>query len=123
MTASNVELARRGFEAVLNGDLDAVRDFLDPYVSWHGGDPSADGACDGREEALEFMRRARSRRHIGELIDVVDAGDQVVVIMRAFSDDGEPVALSANLTTFRDGRAIEMVHYPNAEDALAAAGV
>jgi ketosteroid isomerase-like protein len=69
------------------------------------------------------MRRARSRRRIGELIDVVDAGDQVVVIMRASSDDGEPVALSANLTTFRDGRAIEMVHYPDPEDALAAAGV
>lgn len=122
MTANNVELARRGFEAVLNGDLDAVRDFLDPDVSWHGGDPSADGACHGHEEALEFMRRAVSRR-IGELIDVVDAGDQVVVIMRASSDDGEPVALSANLTTFRDGRAIEMVHYPSPEDALTAAGV
>lgn len=32
-------------------------------------------------------------------------------------------ALSANLTTFRDGKAIEMVHYPNPDDALAAAGV
>jgi ketosteroid isomerase-like protein len=123
MTASNVELARQGFEAVLTGDLDAVSDFLDPDVSWHGGNPSADGACHGREEALEFMRRARSRRRIGELIDVVDAGDQVVVIMRASSDDGEPAALSANLTTFRNGRAIEMVHYPNPRDALAAAGV
>jgi ketosteroid isomerase-like protein len=123
MTASNVELARRGFAAALNGDLDAVRDFLDPDVSWHGGDPSADGACHGREEALEFMRRARSRQRIGELIDVVDAGDQVVVIIRASSDDSEPVTLSANLTTFRDGRAIEMVHYPNPEDALTAAGV
>jgi hypothetical protein len=69
------------------------------------------------------MRRARSRQRIGELIDVVDAGDQVVVIIRASSDDSEPVTLSANLTTFRDGRAIEMVHYPNPEDALTAAGV
>lgn len=123
MTASNVELARHGFEAVLSGDLDALRDFLDPDVLWHGGDPSADGACHGREQALEFMRRARSRRRIGELVDVVDAGDQVVVIIRASSDDSEPVTLSANLTTFRDGRAIEMVHYPNPEDALTAAGV
>jgi ketosteroid isomerase-like protein len=32
MATSNVELARRGFDAVLNGDLDAVRDFLDPDV-------------------------------------------------------------------------------------------
>jgi ketosteroid isomerase-like protein len=32
-------------------------------------------------------------------------------------------ALVANLTTFRDGRAVEMVHYPDPNDALAAAGV
>jgi hypothetical protein len=52
MATSDVELARRGFDAVLNGDLDAIRDFLDPDVSWHGGDPSADGSCHGREQAL-----------------------------------------------------------------------
>ena len=123
MIESNVELARRGFEAVLSGDLDAVRDFLDPDVTWHGGDPAAVGACHGREQALEFMRRARSRRRVGELIDVVDAGDKVLVIMRPVSDDGVPVALSANLTTFRDGKAIEMVHYADPEDALIAARV
>jgi ketosteroid isomerase-like protein len=123
MTESNVEIARRGFEAVLSGDVDAIREFLDPDVKWHGGDPSGVGACTNREQAIEFMRRARSRRRVGELIDVVDAGDKVVVIMRPPSEDGEPMALSANLTTFRDGKAIEMVHYPNPEDALAAAGV
>ena len=123
MTETNVELARRGFEAALSGDLDAIREFLDPDVRWHGGDPSAPGACRNREQALEFMRRARSRRRLGELIDVVDAGDKVVVIMRPPSKDGEPTALSANLTTFCDGKAIEMVHYPNLEDALTAAGV
>jgi ketosteroid isomerase-like protein len=112
-----------GLRSCPERDLDAVGDFLDPDVTWHGGDASADGACHGREQALEFMRRARSCRRIGELIDVADAGDQVVVIMRSSSDDGEPVALSANLTTFRYGRAIEMVHYPNPEDALAAAAV
>jgi hypothetical protein len=31
--------------------------------------------------------------------------------------------LTANLTTFREGRAVEMVHYPNAADALAAVGL
>jgi ketosteroid isomerase-like protein len=122
MTDSNVELARRGFEAARTGDVDAVREFLHPDVKWHGGDPSAVGACHNREQALQFMRQARGRRRIGELIDIVDAGDKVVVITRPPSEDGEPAALSANLTTFRDGKAIEMVHYPNPEDALAAAG-
>jgi ketosteroid isomerase-like protein len=123
MAQSNVELARRGYEAALRGDLDAIREFLHPDVKWHGGDPSAAGACHNREQALEFMRRARGRRGIGELVDIVDAGEKVVVIMRPPSNDGEPVAPSANLTTFRDGKAIEMVHYSDPKDALAAAGV
>ena len=123
MTETNVELARRGFDAALSGDLDAIREFLDPDVKWHGGDPSAAGACHNREQALEFMRQSRSRSRLGELIDVVDAGDKVVVIMRPPSEAGEQAAPSANLTTFRDGKAIEMVHYPNPEDALTAAGV
>jgi ketosteroid isomerase-like protein len=123
MAQSNVELARRGYEAALRGDLDAIREFLHPDVKWHGGDPSAPGACQNREQALEFMRRARGRRGIGELVDVVDAGENVVVIMRPLSEDDKSAAPSANLTTFRDGKAIEMVHYPDPKDALAAARV
>lgn len=122
MVRSNVELARRGYEAALRGDLDTVREFLRPDVRWRGGDPEAAGACRNREQALEFMRRARSRRGVGELVDIVDAGEKVVVIIRPPAIGDEPAALSANLTTFRDGKAIEMVHYPNPKDALVAAG-
>jgi predicted ribosome-associated RNA-binding protein Tma20 len=68
------------------------------------------------------MRQARSRGGIGELVDVIAAGDKVVVILRPVSAVGEQAAPSANLTTFRDGKAVEMVHYPSPEDALAAAG-
>jgi hypothetical protein len=91
---------------------------LDPEVKWHGGDPNAEGACRNRDEALRLMRAAARDRRIGELVDVRDAGDKVVVIIRP-----SPGALVANLTTFRDGRAIEMVHYPSPDDALKAAGL
>jgi hypothetical protein len=56
-------------------------------------------------------------------VDIVDAGEKVVVIIQPPASGDEPAALSANLTTFRDGKAIEMVHYPNPKDALVAAGV
>jgi ketosteroid isomerase-like protein len=123
VTETNVERARRGYEAALRGDFDVISAFLAPDVKWHGGDPSAPGACRNREQALEFMRQAAGRRGVGELIEIVDAGDKVVVIMRPPSKQGEHAALSANLTTFRDGKVIEMVHYANPEDALAAARV
>jgi ketosteroid isomerase-like protein len=120
---NNVEIAHRGFAAALAGDFDAVRDFLAPDVKWHGGDPEAEGACQNRDQALRFMRQAFGQAGIGQLVDVVGAGDRVVVITRPVPDGEEPAALSANLTTFRDGRAIEMVHYPHPDDALAAAGI
>ena len=124
MGESNVELARRGFDAALQGDLDAIGALLDPEISWHGGDPSAPEACHNRGEALAFMRRSEViRRGRVELVDVVDAGDQVVVIMRPPADGDRPAPAVANLTTFRDGKVIEMVHYPNPDDALTAAGV
>jgi ketosteroid isomerase-like protein len=123
MSQANFELARRGFAAAACGDFDAVREFLDPAVRWHGGDPTSPGACQNREQALEFMRKARDRGSLGELVDVVDAGDQVVVVIRPRGGSDGPAQLIANLTTLRDGRAIEMVHYPNPGDALAAAGV
>lgn len=123
MTQTNVELARSGFAAATAGDFDAIGALLDSDVKWHGGDPSAPGSCQNRLQALEFMRRAHELGRIGELVDVVGAGDKVVVIMRTPTQPGEQAQLVANLTTFRDGRVIEMVHYPNPEEALAAAGL
>jgi hypothetical protein len=56
---------------------------------------------------------------MGELVDVIDAGEQVIVVIRPASG----AELTANLTTFRDGKVIEMVSYETPEDALTAAGV
>ncbi len=121
MADSNADRARRGFDAALRGDFDLIADLLDPDVKWHGGDPTAEGSCRNRDQALEFMRIGLARRPAPELLDVVDAGDKVVVILRPPSSSAEPAAPVANLTTFRDGKVVEMVHYPNPDDAIAAA--
>lgn len=117
MEETNVELARRGFEAALRGDLVAIAELLDPDVKWHGGDPSS--GCQNREEALEFIRMGLSRIGDVDPVEVVGAGDKVVVLLRR---PGEPDPV-ANVTTFRDGKVVEMVHYPDPANALAAAGV
>jgi ketosteroid isomerase-like protein len=123
MTESNAELARRGYEAVLRGDLDVIAGMLAPDVKWHGGDPAAVGACQNRTQALEVMRGAIEHGNVGELVDVVGSDDKVVVILRPPREAGAPARLVANLTTFRDGRVVEMVHYADPDDALAAAGL
>jgi ketosteroid isomerase-like protein len=120
--ATNVELARRAFEGVLRGDLDLVRELLDRDVKWHGGDPDAPGACRSRRQALAFIERARARVGDVEVLNVVGAGDKVVVIMGARAPDGAPAWTAANVSTFRDGKVVEIVHYPDPQDALAAVG-
>jgi ketosteroid isomerase-like protein len=119
MPEENVETVKRGFEAALRGDLDAIGEILDPEVKWHGGDPSAPGACTNRREALAFIQQSdviRGGRF--ELVDVVGAGDRVVVLIRP--PGGGDSDLVANLVTFRDGKVVEMVHYANDAEALAA---
>jgi ketosteroid isomerase-like protein len=123
MTESNADMVRRGFEAALKGDLDAIADMLDPDVKWHAGDQEAEYACHSRNEALAFMRQRRFMQSgRPELVDVIDAGDKVLLITRRDGEDGKR-ELVANLTTFRDGKVVEMVHYPNPDDARAAAGL
>jgi ketosteroid isomerase-like protein len=123
MIETNVELTRRGFDAAAAGDFDAIGALLDNDVKWHGGDPSALGSCRSRAQALDVMRDAYEHGRLGELVEVVAAGDKVIVVMRPPSPDSKQAPLVANLTTFRGGKVIEMVHYPNPEDARAAAGV
>jgi ketosteroid isomerase-like protein len=123
MGESNAELARRGYEAALHGDLEVIAGLLDDEVRWHGGDPSEPGACRDSGEALRVMRRAIAGGVVGELVDVVEAGERVVVILRPAAPAADDTGLTANLATFRDGKAVEMVHYPNAADALAAVGL
>ncbi len=122
MSAANVEIARRGFEAVCDGDIESLRAFLDPAVQWHGGDPSAEGACHTSDEVIEFIRVARARGAIGRLVDVIDCGERVVVVMQPPAPASAEVAPRANLTTFRDGKVVEMVAFESPEAALAAAG-
>jgi ketosteroid isomerase-like protein len=123
VSETNVEIVRRGYEAVRRGDLETLGEFLDPMVRWHGGDPDAEGACANRVQALEFVRRARARGRLGELVEVAAAGDRVVVVMRSGPRDADPPALTANVTTLRDGKAVEIVHYPSPDDAFAAVGL
>ncbi|MGH2860604.1 MAG: nuclear transport factor 2 family protein [Solirubrobacteraceae bacterium] len=121
---SNADIARQGFAAIARGDLDAITEFLDPDVKWHGGDP-ADG-CQNRMQALAWIR-GRGDRNAGpmpELVDVVESGSRVVVVMQPHPSDDDPQPTrTANLTTFRDGKVVEMVHYDDAGDALGALGL
>jgi ketosteroid isomerase-like protein len=122
MPGSNADLVREGFAAVTRGEFDAIAGLLDPDIKWHGGDPGS--GCQNRDETLAFMRGAM-RRTRAELVDVIEAGpDCVVVVLQPQPDAGEPMPpRRANVTRLRDGRVVEMVAFETPEAACAAAGV
>jgi hypothetical protein len=74
-----------------------------------------------RNKALHFIRQARMCVAAGRLVDVIDAGDRVVVVMRPSRklEPGES-ELRANPTTFRDGKVVNMITHETPEAALAA---
>lgn len=122
MSVENVELARRGYEALRRGESAAIAELLAEEVKWHGGDPDGPGACRNREQALRFINRA-GRGDPGDLVEIIDAGKRVVVILQPPPVDGELPPRRAQVTSFRQGRIVEMVGYETVAEALAAAGV
>ncbi len=119
MASGNLELARAGYAAIARGDLDVLDELLAPDVRWHGGDPAAEGACRSRAEAKAFIAAALARGGVGQLVDVIDAGERVVVVMQP----GVDAPLRANVTTFREGKVIEIVAYPTPDAAKRAGGL
>jgi ketosteroid isomerase-like protein len=125
---SNVELVRQGFAAALRGDLDGVRELLSPEVRWHGaGDDQ--GGCQNRAQALVWMGEAIARGIRVELVDARAIGeDQVLVLLqrnqrREGDPPGELPPPHGQILTLQEGRIIEMVVYPSADEALDAAGI
>jgi ketosteroid isomerase-like protein len=120
VSEANVVIARNAYEAIARGDGHPTWDMLDAAVTSRSADALAGGARHGRRDVLKFMRRAVDDGSAGELVDVIDAGSQVIVVLRPPLLGGVQPAMRANLATFRDGRVIEMVAYRSLGAALLA---
>ena len=131
MSEANVELARRGYEALRQGDFDAVARLFAPDLEWGWWQPGP-WDCHSREEAMSVIRERAGQRAIGELLEIIDVDDeQIVVVMRrnpeserSYADSGLPEGhdQTANLVTIREGKVVSMRDYKTKAEALAAAG-
>jgi ketosteroid isomerase-like protein len=139
MGTDNVELIRRGYQAFVDGDLEAISSLLAPDVEWRSVDYGPWDAHD-RETVLDVLVERLQEGYRVELEECVAAGDRVVVGFRAAGmeqprriadDDGRTFGVSKYFTisryfavvTIRDGRVVKVEDFPGREDALAAAGV
>jgi len=127
---TNIEIIFSDYlDAIRRGDVEAVAARLAPQVSHHG--VRDDLVCPDRESVIASLQdRARDLPAV-EAIELVAAGDHVVLSVRAPSvgvpleADADPEArrgLASIVFTLRDGLITLIQDYPSRTEALAAAG-
>jgi ketosteroid isomerase-like protein len=127
MEPSAVELIRGGFAAAARGDLETIAAILSPDVRWHGAGDEG-GGCQNREQALGWMREAIDRGIRVELLEVRELADGRVLVALQRRVQGDQAQAGARpsphgqILTLQDGKVAEMVVYPTADEASAAAG-
>jgi hypothetical protein len=129
MSEQNVELARRGYEALMRGDVDAIFELLARDLSWQGWEPG-EGDCHSREEAMTVISERLDQRAIGELKEVIPIDEErIIVVIRwnpdselTYSELGLPEGQdeTANLVTIRESKVVQMRDYKTKAEALAA---
>jgi ketosteroid isomerase-like protein len=96
----NVALLRKGLEAFQKGDLDTVRQFLDPNVIWHtpGRNPLS-GDYKGADEVLAFFGRLLQETEGTFKIEIHDtlANDQHGVQLTRNSAQRKGKSLAVNV--------------------------
>ena len=131
MTAENVEIVRRAFEAFNAGDPAAAVELLDPDVEWRLPPNFPDAQVwRGRDAVVEGLATVTGswdefRVEVHELIDV---GDRVVALVRFHGRatltglDLGGMSVDGQVWTLRDGKVVGVQMYNGSSEALEAAG-
>ena len=129
MSAENVEIVRRGYEANARGDVEATLAALAPEIEIHDHDIPDAGEYRGPEGLLRWQadweRSWESWRQEPE--DFIDAGDRVVAVLRIYAKgrhSGVDVErLDGAVWTLRGGKAVRLDYYGSKEEALRSVGL
>jgi ketosteroid isomerase-like protein len=136
MSQENVEIVRTLAEGFQRRQHERAFEFYDPEIEWDASNvgqliPDLAGVYRGHEGVRTYWRRwlsAWSDLHF-DIQDVVDAGDQVVLLVRNQRQWGRHSGIATEFPpygmvfTIRDGKVIRWESFPDQESALEAAGL
>lgn len=131
MSAENVEIVRRIYDADARRDVAAARELLDPEIEVEYRGQLIDKAATyhglaGMRQLMESIRENFDEFDV-EVEEYIDQGDHVVVALhqRAVGRaSGIPVDIHiGQVWTVRDGRATRWRIYKSKAEALAAVGI
>ena len=136
MSQENVEVVRRllaALQSVDSGNFERrfaeIREIFDPEVEWVAAPHSllASEEYRGYDGVRRFWTQFLSAwDEYGLQVDeVIDAGDQVVAVMRLSgrTNELEVDEARSSLLTFRDGRIVRIEPFASKDGALEAAGL
>src|SRR5262245_13042602 len=130
MSQENVEVVRAAFEAWNAGDMDAVRELLDPdamIVRGLEGWPEGSEATVGREAMMQFFETVRQAWDVDTLepVELLDAGDRVVVrwIWHGAGHGPEARMQFSQVFTLRKGKVFLAEYFWNHAEAVEAVGL
>jgi ketosteroid isomerase-like protein len=136
MSQENVEIVRTLAEGFQHRQHERAFEFYDPEIEWDASNleqliPDVAGVYRGHEGVRTYWRRwlaAWSDLHF-EIQELLDAGDQVVLLVRNQRQWGRHSGIATEFPpygivfTIRDGKVIRWQSFPDQESALEAAGL
>jgi ketosteroid isomerase-like protein len=131
MSNENVEVLRRGFEAINGGDIDRILEFIHPEFEAEippelSAEPDTYRGHEGIRRYFQTFEDAMDEIHF-EPERFWDAEDRVVAVVRVSAKGRETgiavEQLTAQLWTIRDGKAAGVRAYASLAEALDAAGL
>jgi uncharacterized protein len=129
VSAENVDVIRRGYEAFQSGGEEAIFEFLDPEIEVRPIDEPPVGlrSYRGHQGFHDYLADTREvwGRFGWEATELIDAGESVVARTRFYAEgrgSGVPVeAIVYIVWVVRDGKAVSAHGYLDRDEALAAA--
>jgi uncharacterized protein len=131
MSEENVEIVRQYFRAYDRGGWDALAEFSHPDINWRAAEGALDdvGLMEGPDALRHYYEQWEDTFDTmrAEVEELVDAGDQVVAVVRGIGrmkeSEAEVDLRYAIVFSIRDGKIAAGREYLTREDALEAAGL
>src|SRR5271167_1814063 len=128
MSQKNVQIAKRMYEDLNQGDVDAVLAVLDPNVEWWTREDNPDTALVRGREGFSALwaeiTDVLEDLHI-EPTEIIDAGEYVVASLRQVART-RGVSIEqheVHVSRLRDGYVIEIREFHQKDEALKAVGL
>ena len=133
MSQENVETFKRAIDAYNRRDVDGLLETLDPEVEWYsalmvpmGGKATVFRGYEGIRELFRDLDEVLDDWH-AEYPEIRDLGDRIVAIgwvrTRGRGSGAETESPIGTVSDIKDGKAIRIRTYLDADEALEAAGL